>query len=150
MLEYNLKNLARKLAMLTKKAKLLKQTEEKRICLEKGFIEKRLAQWMRLPFFSGVYPFFQWSIPLFSVEYTPFSVEYTPFFLFFTKFTELFFQQEMDPLLQEEYCKERKQPVKKRTKEKLYLLSSFLASPPPFPPVAKFIVPYSWIKSTMA
>ncbi len=47
----------------------------------------------------------------------------------------------MDPLLQEEYCKERQQPVKKRTKEKLFLLSSFLA-PPPLPPAAKFIVPY--------
>jgi hypothetical protein len=32
----------------------------------------------------------------------------------------------MDPLLQEEYCKERKQPVKKGTKEKLYWLPSYL------------------------
>jgi hypothetical protein len=95
--------------MLTKKAKLLKQTKETRICLEKDFVEKRLAQWMRLPFFSGVYPFFQWSIPLFSVEYTP-------FYYFLKNLLNSLFHQEMDPLLQEEYCKERIQPVKKERK----------------------------------
>jgi hypothetical protein len=79
--------------MLTKKAKLLKQTEEKRICLEKNFIEKRLAQWRKLPFFSVLYPFFQWSTvyPFFQWSIPLFFTGVYPFFLFLKEFIELSF-----------------------------------------------------------